>query len=93
MAQLSNEVKKIDSIEDMMVWLNKAKEGSTAEYYSGDLYTDRQRTRFKTEALKIADLAWKAYETSKVTLVQKKLGENKYSYRMQHLGVRWKMVT
>jgi hypothetical protein len=91
MGQLSNEIKKIESIEDAMSWINKAKEGAIAEYYRGDLATDRQRTRFKSEQMKIADLAWKAYEVSKVALVQKRIGDNDYSYRMQSLGVRWRM--
>lgn len=85
-------MKTITRLEDMFFWLDKAREGESAVYYRGYLYADRQdREQHGSERLKLADLAWKAYESSKVNLVQQRHGENDYSYIMQSLGVRAKI--
>lgn len=85
-------MRKIETIEEMLLWLDKSRAGESAEYYRGFLYDDRQHRRKENkEGLKLADLAWKAYESSKVELVQKRNGDGDYSYIMQSLGVRSKI--
>lgn len=84
-------MKKIDSIEAMKFFLRTSKAGERAEYYRGYLYGDRMAesiaNNIQRERLKIANMAYSAFESSKATLVQKRHGDNDYSYIIESFGV------
>lgn len=80
-------MRKIETIEELTSWLTKSSEGERAEYYRGFLLNDRQVAGKDKEKLKIADMAWRAYEQSRCTLVQKKVGDFEYAYIMQSFGL------
>lgn len=87
-------MKKIETIEEMLLFLKKSKEGERAEYYRGFLFTDRQvipKNDKARDRVTVADIAWKAYEQSRGTLVQKRNGPDDYSYIFQSYGHGHKM--
>lgn len=89
---MARNLKRIENIEEMLLWLYKSEKGDVAEYYRGFLYEDRQvRIPSNKERLKMADLAYRAYLSSKVSLVQKRNGDSDYSYMMQSLGLKSKV--
>lgn len=85
-------MRKIETIEELTSWLTKSSEGDRAEYYRGYLLNDRQVMGKDKEKLKIAEMAWRAYEQSRVTLVQKKNGDFDYSYIMESYGLGKRLV-
>ena len=85
-------MKKIETIEEMMLWLSKSKEGDRAEYYRGYLLNDRQMPNTDTNKVKIADIAYQAYEQSRCTLTQKRNGYFDYSYIIESYGLGNRLV-
>lgn len=85
-------MKKIETKEEMSAWLSKSKEGDRAEYYRGFLYTDRNTTGYDREKLRVADMAWSAYEQSRATLMQKRNGPDDYSYIIESFGLGPRLV-
>lgn len=87
-------MKKIETIEEMLHFLKKSKDGERAEYYRGFLFTDRQtipKTDKRRDRIAVADIAWRAYEQSRGTLVQKRNGVDDYSYIFHSYGHGHKM--
>jgi len=83
-------MREIKSIEEMLSFIKKSREGERAVYYRGFLFDDRNNKLLYLkirEQIKIANIAWKAYEQSLGTLVQKRNGDNDYSYIFQSYGV------
>jgi len=85
-------MKQINSEDEMMLWLAKSKEGERAEYYRGFLFTDRQMENKDHSKIKVAELAWNAYEQSRATLMQKRNGNDDYSYIIESFGLGGKLV-
>lgn len=85
-------MKKINSDDEMMLWLAKSREGERAEYYRGYLLGDKQTALGDPKKIKIAELAWNAYEQSRATLMQKRNGEFDYSYIIESFGLGGKLV-
>ena len=85
-------MKQINSEDEMMLWLAKSKEGERAEYYRGFLFTDRQMENKDRSKIKVAELAWNAYEQSRATLMQKRNGNDDYSYIIESFGLGGKLV-
>lgn len=85
-------MKQINSEDEMMLWLAKSREGERAEYYRGFLYTDRQMENKDQSKIKVAELAWNAYEQSRATLMQKRNGNDDYSYIIESFGLGGKLV-
>jgi imidazoleglycerol phosphate synthase glutamine amidotransferase subunit HisH len=85
-------MKKIDSADEMTLWLAKSKEGERAEYYRGYLLGDKQTVLADRNKIKIADMAWNAYEQSRATLMQKRNGEFDYSYIIESFGLGGKLM-
>lgn len=80
-------MKKLETIEEMMLWLRKSKEGERAEYYRGYLLNDRQTLNADKNKVKMADIAYQAYEQSRCTLIQKRNGDFDYSYIIESYGL------
>lgn len=83
-------MKAINNIEEMLTFLKRSKEGERAVYYTGFLLADRQNYdtyNRRKEQIKICDLAYRAYEQSLCTLVQKKKREDKYEYIIESFGL------
>jgi imidazoleglycerol phosphate synthase glutamine amidotransferase subunit HisH len=85
-------MKKINSADEMTLWLAKSKEGERAEYYRGYLLGDKQTVLADRNKIKIADMAWNAYEQSRATLMQKRNGEFDYSYIIESFGLGGKLM-
>jgi imidazoleglycerol phosphate synthase glutamine amidotransferase subunit HisH len=85
-------MKKINSADEMTLWLAKSKEGERAEYYRGYLLGDKQTVWADRNKIKIADMAWNAYEQSRATLMQKRNGEFDYSYIIESFGLGGKLM-
>lgn len=83
-------MREIKTIEEMLSFIKKSRDGERAVYYRGFLYDERQDALVyfqKKEQIKVADIAYRAYEQSLGTLVQKRNGDNDYSYIFQSYGV------
>lgn len=85
-------MKQINSEDEMMLWLAKSREGERAEYYRGFLFADRQMENKDKSKIKVAELAWNAYEQSRATLMQKRNGNDDYSYIIESFGLGGKLV-
>lgn len=85
-------MKQINSEDEMMLWLAKSREGERAEYYRGYLLADRQMPNANKNKVKIAELAWNAYEQSRATLMQKRNGDFDYSYIIESFGLGGKLM-
>lgn len=67
-------------------WIESARKGDSYDYHYGYLPTDSdQRRKYGREVADNGAAAWQAYESGKVTLVQRKSAEYLYTYRMQRL--------
>lgn len=64
-------------------WVARARKGQWFTYHVGFLMVDRHRNKIGDAVRQIADAAWRAYERGDVVLVQRKLGERLYEYRMR----------
>lgn len=85
-------MKQINSEDEMMLWLAKSREGERAEYYRGYLLADRQMPNPNRSKVKVAELAWNAYEQSRATLMQKRNGDFDYSYIIESFGLGGKLM-
>lgn len=85
-------MKQINSDDEMMLWLAKSREGERAEYYRGYLLADRQMPGVDVKKVKVAEMAWNAYEQSRATLMQKRNGEFDYSYIIESFGLGGKLM-
>lgn len=84
-------MQKIESEDEMFIWLSKSKKGQRAEYYRGYLLGDKQMAWSDEQKIKISNLAWFAYEQSLAILIQKRIGDFDYSYIIESLGFGGKL--
>ena len=75
--------------EDVSRFLKESKPGDTLTYHTGFLAQDRLNvysfggdvfTTINTTVDWVGNAMWKAYQRGIVSLFQKKLGDNRYSY-------------